>query len=220
MPELHFSLSFRVVLLLITGMCSVAMAMAVYRITVPPVSSVKRIVLISLRSSGLFFLFLLIGEPLLSLITHSVDQPTAAVLIDNSQSMAIKDKAGRRDEMLKSILSSSVWRQINKDGRVNYSLFDGKIRNLSAIAEDSLKLNGEVTDIAEALKSIKQTSASSNLQAVVLITDGNSTVGMNPLYEAEELGVPVFTIGVGDTSEQKDILIRKVLTNEITYNNT
>ena len=40
---------------------------------------------------------------------------------------------------------------------------------------------------------------------------------MNPLYEAEELGVPVFTIGVGDTSEQKDILIRKVLTNEITY---
>ncbi|MGD0589316.1 MAG: vWA domain-containing protein [Bacteroidota bacterium] len=217
MPELHFSLSFRVVLLLLAGMCSVAMAMIVYRVTVPPVSSIKRIVLISLRSFGLFFLFLLIGEPLLSLITHSVDQPIVAVLVDNSQSMAIKDKVGRRDETLKSILRSSIWQQIGKDGRVDYSLFDGKVRNLSAIAEDSLTLNGEATDIAEALKSIKRTSASSNLQAVVLITDGNSTVGMNPLYEAEELGVPVFTIGVGDTSEQKDILIHKVLTNEITY---
>jgi len=217
MPELHFSLSFRVVFLLIASMCSVAMAMAVYHVTVPPVSSVKRTVLISLRSLGLFFLFLLIGEPLLSLITYSVDQPIVAVFVDNSQSMAIKDKAGQRDETLKSILRSSVWQQIGKDGKVDYSLFDGKVRNLSAIAEDSLTLHGEATDIAAALKSNKRTSASSNLQAVVLITDGNSTVGINPLYEAEELNVPVFTIGVGDTSEQKDILIRKVLTNEITY---
>jgi hypothetical protein len=217
MPELHFSLSFRVVFLLLAGMCSVMMAIVVYHVTVPPVSSAKRIILISLRCLGLFFLFLLIGEPLLSLITHSVDQPVVAVLVDNSQSMAIKDKAGRRDETLKSILRSSVWQQIGKDGKVDYSLFDGKVRNSSAIVEDSLTLNGEATDITGALKSIKRTSASSNLQAVVFITDGNSTIGMNPLYEAEELGVPVFTIGVGDTSEQKDILIRKVLTNEITY---
>jgi len=217
MPELHFSLSFRVVLLVLAGVCSIAMAMAVYHITVPPVSSIKRIALISLRSLGLFFLFLLIGEPLLSLITHSVDQPIIAVFVDNSQSMVIKDKAGRRDETLKSILRSSVWQQIGKVGKVDYSLFDEKVRNLSTIAEDSLTLNGEATDIAEALKSIKRISPSSNLQAIVLITDGNSTVGINPLHEAEELGVPVFTIGVGDTSEQKDILIRKVLTNEITY---
>ena len=217
MPELHFSLSIRVIFLLLAGMCCIAMTMTVYHVTVPPVSSVKRIVLISLRSIGLFFLSLLIGEPLLSIITHSIDQPIVAVFVDNSQSMAIKDKAGRRDETLRSILRSSVWQQIGKDGKVDYSLFNGKVRNLSTISEDSLTLNGEATDIAEALKSIKRTSASSNLQAVVLITDGNSTVGMNPLYEAEELGVPVFTIGVGDTSEQKDILIRKVLTNEITY---
>jgi hypothetical protein len=217
MPELHFSLSFRVVSLLLAAMCSVAMAMTVYHVTVPPVSLVKRIVLIFLRSLGLFFLFLLIGEPLLSLITHSVEQPIAAVFVDNSQSMAIKDRSGQRDEALKSILRSSVWQQLGMDGKVDYSLFNGKVRNLSAIVEDSLTLQGEATDIAGALKSIKRTSASSNLQAVVLITDGNSTVGMNPLYEAEELGVPVFTIGVGDTSEQKDILIRKVLTNEITY---
>ncbi len=185
--------------------------------TVPPVSSIKRIVLISLRSLVLFLLFLLIGEPLLSLITHSVDQPVIAVFVDNSQSMAIKDKTERRDEKLKSILKSAVWQQIGKDGKVDYSLFDGEVRSLKAITEDSLTLRGEATDIAKVFKSIKRTYAASNLQAVALITDGNSTVGMNPLYEAEELGIPVFTIGVGDTSEQKDILIRKVLANEITY---
>jgi hypothetical protein len=95
--------------------------------------------------------------------------------------MAIIDRMGRREETLKSILHSNVWKQINKDGRVTYSIFDAKVRDLSSIADDSLKFNGEVTDIADALKSVKQTFASSNLQAVALITDGNSTVGMNPL---------------------------------------
>jgi len=217
MPELHFSLSFRAVLIFIGAICSIAAAMAVYRVTVPPVSSFKRTVLISLRSLGLFLLFLLLGEPLLSLITHSVDQPVIAVFIDNSQSMAIRDKTGRRDEKLKTILRSSVWQQIAEKGKVEYSLFDGEVRNVSVIDDDSLTPFGEATDIAGAFKSIKRTSVSSNLQAVAFITDGNSTVGMNPLYEAEELSLPVFTIGVGDTIEQNDILIRKVLTNEITY---
>jgi len=176
--------------------------------------------MISLRSIGLFLLFLLLGEPILSLVTHSVDQPIITVLVDNSQSMAITDRNGRRDETLKSILRSDVWKQMSKDGRLIYSLFDAKVRNLATITEDSLTFKGEVTDIAEALKSVKQTFASSNLQAVAIITDGNSTIGINPLYEAEELGLPVFTVGVGDSSEQKDILIRKTLTNEVTYAGT
>ena len=220
MPELHLSILFRFVLLLFAAGCSIMLSLFVYRSTVPPVSSVKRYALISLRSIGLFLLFLLLGEPLLSLVTHSVDQPIIAVLVDNSQSMTIPDRAGRRDGTLKLILRSDVWKKISKDGRLTYSIFDAKARNLSAIADDSLTLKGEETNIADALKSVKQTSATSNLQAVVLITDGNSTIGMNPLYEAEELGVPVFTIGVGDTIEQKDLLIRKVLTNEIAYAGT
>ena len=220
MPELHLSLLFHFVLLLLAAVCSIMLSLFVYRSTVPPVSFVKRYTLISLRSIGLFLLFLLLGEPLLSLVTHSVDQPIIAVLVDNSQSMAIIDRAGRREDMLKSILRSDVWKQISKDGRLKYSIFDAKARNLAAITDDSLTFKGEVTDIAEALKSVKQTSASSNLQAVVLITDGNSTIGMNPLYEAKELGVPVFTVGIGDTIEQKDLLIRKTLTNEITYAGT
>jgi hypothetical protein len=217
MPELHISLSIRVVFILLSGIFSIALALTVYHFTVPSISSPKRTVLVALRSLGLFSLFFLIGEPLLSLITNTVDRPIVAVLVDNSQSMTIRDKAGPRDKTLKSVLASSVWQQIGKEAEVDYALFDGKVRKLRAISIDSLPLNGEVTDIGEAFKLIKRTAVSSNIQAVVIITDGNSTVGMNPLYDAEELDLPIFTIGVGDTSEQKDILIRKVLSNEIAY---
>jgi hypothetical protein len=217
MPELHFSLSFRFLLLLAAGLCSFAGAWFVYRTTIPPVSSTKRSILIILRGCGLLFVFLVLGEPLLSLITHTIDPPATIVLVDNSLSMKIKDRTGQRDETLKSILHSPIWHQIGAEGKLDYALFDGKVRTVHNLTEDSLTLHGEMTDIAHALHSIKQTSASSNLQAVVLITDGNSTTGMNPIYDAEDLDVPVFTIGIGDTSDQKDFLIRKVLTNEITY---
>ena len=217
MPEIHLSVLFRFILLLLAGVCSIILSLFVYRSTLPPVSPVKRYILISLRSCGLFLLFLLLGEPLISLVTHSVDKPIIAVLVDNSQSMAITDRNGGRDKTLKSILHSDVWRQISDKARLTYSIFDTKVKSFAAITDDSLTFKGEATDIAEALKSIKQTYTSSNLQAVTLITDGNSTIGMNPLYEAGELGVPIFTVGVGDTIEQKDLLIRKALTNEITY---
>jgi hypothetical protein len=217
MPELHLSILFRFVLLLLAAVCSTVLSLFVYHSTVPPVSSAKRYVLISLRSVGLFLLFLLLGEPLLSLVTHSVNQPIVAIMVDNSQSMAITDRNGRRDETVKSILHSDVWKQIDKNGKLKYAIFDAKARYLATITDDSLTFKGEATDIAEAFKSVKQSSASSNLQAVVLITDGNSTIGMNPMYEAEESGVPVFSIGVGDTIEQKDLLIRKALTNDIAY---
>jgi hypothetical protein len=217
MPEIHFSIVFRFGLLLLAAVCSLLLSIVVYRSTLPPVSAAKRYVLITLRSLGLFLLFLLLGEPLLSLISHSFDQPVVSVLIDHSQSMAITDRSGRRDETLKSILRSDEWKHLGNNGRVVASLFDATVKNLAAITSDSLTFNGELTDIAEALNSVNQSSGLLNVRAVVLITDGNSTVGMNPLHDAEELGVPVYTIGIGDTIEQKDLLIRQALTNEITY---
>jgi len=217
MPEVHFSIAFRFLFLVLAAVISILLSLFVYRTTVPPIAPAKRYVLISLRSVGLFLLFLLLGEPLVSLVTHSVIQPVIAVLVDNSQSMAITDRKGRRDEMLKSILHSDVWKQIGKNGKLTFALFDAKVRNLAGMSDDSLTFKGEATDISEALKSLKNSSASSNVQGIVLLTDGNSTVGINPLYEAEESGVPVFTVGIGDTVEQKDLLIRKVITNDIAY---
>jgi hypothetical protein len=220
MPELHLTILFRFILLFFAAACSILVSLFVYRSTVPPVSTVKRYTLIALRSGGLFLLFLLLGEPLISLITHSLDQPVIAVLADDSQSMAISDLKGEREKTLKSILHDDVWKKIGKNGRIAYFLFNSKARRVTSIPDDSLTCKGEATDIAEALKSVKQNCQSSNLQAVALLTDGNSTTGMNPLYEAQELAVPVFTIGVGDTTEQKDLVIRKALTNEIAYAGT
>jgi hypothetical protein len=220
MPEVHLSIHFRVLVLLAGAVCSVAVTLFIYRRTVPPVSTGQRLFLIALRSLGLFLLILLLGEPILDFITHTIERPVVAVLIDDSQSMTLADRTGERGQTLKSILHSDIWKKIGQNGIVKYFLFNSNVKSITSVTDDSLKFKGEATDIAKALKSIKQLFRSSNLQAVTVLTDGNSTTGMNPLHDAQDLVVPVFTVGVGDTVEQKDLLIRNVLTNEIAYAGT
>ncbi len=220
MPNLQLSISYQTIIIIFSFFISIAIAIYIYRFTVPAISKKVKSILIVLRSVALFLLILLLGEPLLLLVTHSTSLPIVAVLIDNSKSMSIKDKNIKRSETIKEVLKSSAWEEINRKGKIRFFKFDSKLRPIIELKIDSLTQNGETTDIAEALRVTKKEFEGSNLQSVVIISDGNSTVGENPIYEAEELGLPIFTIGIGDTSEQQDLLIRKIICNEIAYTGT
>ena len=217
MPDFHFSFTLRAFYLIAAIPASILLSIWFYRFTVPPVSRLLKIILVSLRALALLLLFTLLGEPLLSLLTHSKEEPIVAVLIDNSKSMAIRDQHGDRKQILIKALTSQPIENLQTIGVPQYVLFDAASKNLSAFSRDSVSTNGDGTDIGAALKHLKEATSTRNIQAVVLLTDGESTVGTSPLYEADELAFPVFTIGIGDSSEQKDIQVRKVLANDITY---
>ena len=57
---------------------------------------------------------------------------------------------------------------------------------------------GGSTDIASALDAVRQQYAGRNLGAVVLMSDGIYNQGANPATEAMQLGVPIYTIALGD----------------------
>jgi hypothetical protein len=214
MPELHLSISLHSALLAGALVLAAALTYAVYRTTIPPIPTGLRVLLITLRALAVFLLIFLIGEPLFSLIARSTQPPVVAVLVDNSRSMTIRDRTGDRSEQLRSVITSPSLKRVETLGEARYVLFDAKPRLLDAFAPESLSLAGDATDIGLALKQAKELA---NLQAAVVISDGNNTTGSNPVYEAEDLGVPVFTVGVGDTSEPRDVLVRKVTTNSIVY---
>jgi len=217
--QLHFNLN--VAFLILAALIAIAFSTFVYWHTLPPVSTRKRVLLIALRSLAVMLIIFVLFEPIFSLIRKSNEKPILAVLIDNSKSMTITDKTGNREETLRNILkdnmASAVLKGMNGVGEVKYALFSDKFAIVPGFALDSLRLNGSGTDIAHALHQLKETSAEENLQAVLLLTDGNYNVGQNPIYEAETYGKPIYVVGIGDSSEQKDLLITKVLTNEIAY---
>ena len=217
MPDLHLTTSLHVALLLLAAGGAGALAVLAYRFTIPPVSRTLRATLMLLRCLGLFLLFLLLGEPLLSLVYHRFEKPVLAVLIDQSRSMTIQDKTGDRRAIMLKALDSPELQTVEANGEMLFGVFDTKLQLLQSFAKDSISFRGEGTDIGGAMKQLKDLTSGRNIQGVLLISDGTVTAGPSPLFEAEEVGLPVFAIGIGDTSEPHDVLVQKVLANTITY---
>ncbi len=212
---LSFGASVAVLILLI--LAAAGFAIWVYRHTVPEVTRGKRIRLIILRSLALAILLFLIFEPVLNLERSVSSPPGIAVLIDDSKSMTVRDPDGVRGDRLKSILSSDAFGAVTKLGELAPILFSGSARPIAKLSVDSIHFNGGETDLGEALETVKKKYGEKNLQAVLLMSDGSYTTGQNPLYDAEALGAPVYTIGIGDSTEKKDLIVKKIVANEIAY---
>jgi hypothetical protein len=195
---------------------AIGLALFAYRTTVPPVARWLRLTLAGLRATALFLLFTLLAEPLLSLITRTILDPVVVLLVDNSRSLTMSDRIGSREKTVHNLLSSPTFGRMKRERHLLFSSFGDRTKFYQSYSPDSLTFAAEATDIARAFEEIKKREAS-NIQAVVLISDGNSTTGSSPFFAAQEMGIPCFTIGIGDTAEQKDVLIRKIAANAITY---
>jgi len=208
---LSFQISWYVFVL--AALVGAAISFFVYRYTVPPVSPAKRYLLTVLRSLALLLIIFALCEPLFKFTRHSTSPPVVAVLVDNSLSMTLADDAGNREQKLRSLLSSKDLQRLSSASKVVFYSFSSSLRENSV---DSLRFNGSTTDIGSALGSLKKKSIP-QLKAVLLLSDGNYNSGENPLDEAGKLGVPVFTVGIGDSLEQKDVLLQKLITNSVAY---
>ncbi len=212
------NLSFQSSLFLVVlfAAASVAISIAMYRQTVPQVSDAKRRTLIALRSAGLFFILIALCEPLLQFISVSMQKPTVALLVDNSLSMSQRDAIGNREEIARSIIASSSLQKLSSAAEIRTIAFSSEAMFLSA---DSFRCNGASTNIASALNfALKEFPA--NLHSIILLSDGNFNAGSNPLYSAERSRAPIFTIGIGDTMEQKDISVASLNVNSLAYSET
>lgn len=209
--DLTFQTSVIVVILL--AALSIAISIYIYRHTVPAVPQAKKILLITLRASAFTLALLALCEPLFRLTSTQHIQPTIAVLIDNSLSMSQTDKTGNREEIVKELLKRESFAKLTTSANAQIYQFS---HSLFPLKLDSLTMNGGTTDISTALQSAVENSTT-ELQSILLITDGNYNTGTNPLYRAERSAIPIFAVGVGDTTEQVDVLLSKLNTNSIGY---
>lgn len=73
------------------------------------------------------------------------------------------------------------------------------------------------TNITAALSEIYDVYSNQNLGGVVLATDGIYNEGSNPIYTGNKLAVPIYAVALGDTTPQRDLLLRRVSHNRIAY---
>ena len=188
-----------------------------YRGTDEFVAPIPRAILAVFRFVVFSLIAILLLQPMLVVQQELRFPPIIAFVQDNTESLLIqKDSNFVKNEypnLLRAFESSFP--------EESYSLdmlsFDTKLESLPNV--DSLTFNKTGTNISQALKNVRNRYQNQNLQAIVLATDGINTSGVNPLYTVEGLNVPVYTVLVGDTTPQKDVLIKEVLYNEIAYLN-
>jgi len=216
------SLSFggSLILLILLVIIAVGCAILFYRYTLPPLPARLRVILSILRSLSLVLILLILFEPILRLVRKDEQPPTVAVLIDNTQSMTIKDGSGDRAAIMKQLLQKKQLGNLPSNVKAKFFAFSSKIQSVPGGSIAFLPFNGETTDLSTILAELKEQLQRENIQAITLVTDGNYTTGRNPIYEAELLGIPLYTVGIGDTNEQKDILVEKLMTNNIAYAET
>lgn len=217
MPDLHLSFSVSALIVLLLVMLSVAAAVYFYRNTVPPVSRGKRILLTALRSAALALLLIFLFEPFLRLVSTSTQEPVLAVLVDDSKSMSIEDPSGKRLEQARAVLRRNM---VDGNASLRFYTFGARTKVQENFSPDSLLAVQEATDITGAFRSVFREKERLNIGAVLLVSDGSYNLGQNPLYEAEQIGIPVFTVGIGDSTEQQDLVITRLVTNDLVYAET
>ena len=184
----------------------------IYRYTVPQVRPFTKIALVTLRIFALTAILFFIFEPVLTLTSKTILQPVHLFFIDNSRSIKIDDGTNREvkvkqftDNMLNSNVQASS----------GLYIFGNKVETLSGDSIRRINFNEGSTNFSNIIASVKKDER--NIASITIVSDGVVTSGAKPVYEAEKLNIPIFTVGLGDTTVKKDIRIRNVLYNEFIY---
>lgn len=213
--SLHLGLAypsyvFFILLLIIAGY-----AYYVYRYTVPAIPAGRKSFLVILRTLALLLLLFVFFEPILSITTKKILKPLNLIFLDNSRSMKIDDGTDRAGTV-KDFASL-----LEKSGIADNSLVYSFGTNLKTVDKDSLQLlnfSEGGTNYTQVFNEAGKTGR--NISSIVLVSDGDITEGSDPIYDAEKLGIPVYTVGVGDTAQRNDISVKNVLYNRYIYAGT
>jgi hypothetical protein len=182
----------------------------VYKFTIPQVSKALKYFLIALRIAALILLFFLIFEPVINFTSSQKIEPATLLFVDNSNSIAAKDSAKRNDEIKNFIKECS---SINAE--VIPFAFSSSIKKFSADSLQILDLKGQSTNLSNIISELKKSEL--NISSAVILSDGIINDGADPVFEAEKLQFPIFTVGIGDTTHYRDIQIKDVLFNQYIY---
>ncbi|MGH8003197.1 MAG: hypothetical protein ACRECJ_00520 [Limisphaerales bacterium] len=168
-----------------------------YARTLPPLEKRQRRLLLGLRLLGFVCLFLVLAEPILALFLVSKEKPVVAVLVDRSASMAKQNREKQAQEAVEKLTAQK--------GDWEYRLWDfgdtlADFRSLSPSQATATAIGTVLGYVSE----------SPHLAGVVVASDGGNNSGPDPVKTAEKLGVPVYTVAVGQEEKSLDLGIEKI----------
>jgi uncharacterized membrane protein len=163
-------------------------------------------------------LLLCLLEPLFSGTRPRPGANLFLMLVDDSQSLNVKDQAHRqsRGEELKRLLSgASTWQtQLGQDFDVRRYTFGNR---LDAVNEfDGLAFDNSRSALRSTLDALAQRFRDRPVAGILLFTDGNLTDG-----QASEMSVdglpPIYPVPVGESTPARDVSVTRLRANQSNF---
>ena len=157
--------------------------------------------------------FLLLS-PLLKSTNREVEKPIIIIAQDNSESLIV----GKDSSFIKKEYKEKLQKLINDLGdkyEVRTYSFADKIKEITS--SDSLKFNEKQTDFSSFFDEIETRYSNCNVGAIIVSSDGLFNKGSNPVYSSEKIKTTIYTVALGDTTVNKDIILLKTEHNRLAY---
>lgn len=206
LDQIRFDLRFY--FLFLFAIISSGLAYLMYR-KIEELSRSRRTFLLSFRAVSFFLLFLAAANLSTEIIHGSNKNRDVFVFVDDSKSMSLSDGSVQRGQVVKELISSQAYRNIAKQFDMIPVVFGGDI--LKSGAFDSLKFDQPLTNIESSLTEAARLETNAQAAFAILLTDGNYNEGGNPVDVAQSLSFPIYSVGIGDSTQPKDIVVREII---------
>ncbi len=170
----------------------------------------KKNLMTALRFVFIFIILLLLLNPVFKSTGTVIQKPVVVFVQDNSKSLILnRDSSYYKNQYKKDI--DALLEKLRNSYDLKYLQFSE-----STTTDSVLDYSGSTTDISSIFPEVISRFSGMNLGAVIIATDGIYNRGVNPGY-SNNLNFPVYSIALGDTITQKDLVLKDIMHNRIAF---
>ena len=165
-----------------------------------------------LRAATFTILAFILMRPVMNISTVLPQESYIAVVVDNSESMLIRDDGldTRADLLMRELESTEFFRRLSEKFRVRVYRFDREAERIDDL--DRMNFSGTRTRMESAMDLLYQELGTVPLSGIVLVTDGVDNASEEWIESVSRIqagGIPIYTVGVGAEAIERDVeLIR------------
>lgn len=163
--------------------------------------------LFAVRAVLAFLLAFLLLGPIVKQVTNETEKPLFVILRDNSESITETTDSATLNEIDQSLRAT---RQALEDKGYNVVETD-----LAGNESDTWTFTETQSNLTDGLRRVTARYEGQNIAGVIFVSDGIFNAGLSPAYAS--FNFPVYSVGVGDTTQRTDLTLRNVAYNKIAY---
>lgn len=163
-----------------------------------------------LRFTTVAIICFLLLSPVLRRSTTQQEQPIVILAQDNSASVGSAFTEAQRAQYQKDL--EALKAQLSEQYNLQTYSFGEEVR-----PGIDHSYSDQATNIAQFMQELYDLYSNQNIGTIIWASDGIYNQGSNPIYLSNQFNTPIFSIALGDTIPKKDLVVKRVYNNKITY---